>query len=823
MRADLPAGTVTFLFTDIEGSTRLLDELGVDSYAEALAHHRSALRSAFTGHGGVEVDTQGDALFFVFESATEAVGAAVDGRDALTGGPIRVRMGLHTGTPLLTDEGYVGTDVHRAARITAVAHGGQVVVSSSAADPVDHAGLVDLGMHRLKDLSAAEHIYQVGPGTFPPLRSLYRSNLPVPATPLIGRQRESSEVVDLLSGPDGRLVTVTGPGGSGKTRLALQAAALASDDFPDGVFWVPLASVAEPDLVATATAASIGAPGSPVGWLADRRALLVLDNFEHLLEAAPWVAELIAAAPHVRVLITSREPLRVAAEQQYGVSSLDESEAVELFAARARAIDPAFRPDEVVPEICRRLDCLPLAIELAAARVKSLSPTALLSRLDERLQLLTTGPRDAPSRQRNLRATIAWSHDLLAGNEQRLFRRLGVFSGCTLDAAEQVADGDLETLESLTDKSLLRRTGDRFWLLETIREYALERLAADDDPGELRRRHVAYYAALAESAHLSAEGLDKGQRHQVVIPEIANIRAAIDEADAAGDRTLALSIAVSLEQYWVVSSPDEGRQRLTALLQDQPAGVPPVLRARALRALGGVTYIGGGFEAGYAYMCQALDLFRDLDDEAAVGHLLMRQAAEAMRVGDPDEALRLTQESARLSTTRSDEAARLSLRAEIAWRQERPEEALELLRCSADLAGQVGFVWWQGHTLISLAEYALAVGKPDVVIDALADTLGLALAIDDWLSMAYGLSLLARFSAEAGDDVAAGTWWGAVEAGSMRVPIAQWDAERADLAVNVVRPTDGFVAGEAIGQSLTLTEAARRAVGSMRAKVGPAR
>lgn len=816
MRGDLPSGTVTFLFTDIEGSTRLLQELGVDGYADALARHRSALRAAFVRHGGVEVDTQGDAFFFGFASAPDAVAAAVDGQQALAAGPIRVRMGLHTGTPRLTDEGYVGTDVHRAARIAAVAHGGQIVVSSTTAALADPATFQDLGMHRLKDLSAAEHIHQVGPGSFPPLRSLYRSNLPVPATGFIGRDRETTEVLELLSRADSRLITITGPGGSGKTRLALHVAALASDNFPDGVFWVPLASLTDPGLAPTEARAAIGCPGPLADWLAGKRLLLVLDNFEHVLAAAPWVAELLAALPDLDILITSREPLRVSAEQQYPVPALNDAEGLELFTARALAIDPDFRADELVPEICRRLDDLPLAIELAAARVKSLSSVQLLSRLDERLLLLTRGPRDAPARHRTLRATISWSYDLLDDPERQLFRRLGVFAGCTLGAAEQVADGDLETLESLADKSLVRRTGERFWMLETIREYALERLTADDEGDRVRRRHTAYFSTLAESAHLSVEGFDHGQRHDLVFPEIGNLRAAIDEAEATGDRALALSIVVALEQFWVVSSPDEGRQRLAALLRDPPSDISPRLHARALRALGGVTYIVGGFDTGVAHYREALGIFREIGDQTAVGHLLTRLAADAVRGEDRDEALRLLAEANVLPATRSDEAQLLAVRAEILWLESRGEEAMQLLRRAADVAGEVGFTWWQGSTLLKLAEYAFALGEPGLAVEPLIEVLGLAQRIGDRLTLAYGLSLVARLSADSGDDLAAGTSWGAVEAESMRAPIPQWDAERAELAVDVVRATDSFAAGLALGRSMTLTEAAHNAIASVR-------
>jgi tetratricopeptide (TPR) repeat protein len=315
------------------------------------------------------------------------------------------------------------------------------------------------------------------------------------------------------------------------------------------------------------------------------------------------------------------------------------------------------------------------------------------------------------------------------------------------------------------------------------------------------------------------EGFDLGQRHELVIPEIANLRAAIDGAEAAGDRALALGIAAALEQYWVVSSPEEGRQRLTALLSERPGGIPPLLCARALRALGGATYIVGGFDVGIAYYREALEIFRELGDETAVGHMLARLASEAVRVEDREEALRLLAEADLLPASRSDEAQLLAVRAQIAWLEDRSEEALELLQRAADTAGEVGFIWWQGSTLLMLADYAFTLGRPMLARGPLMEVLEITQRIGDRLTLAYALSLAARLSAESGDDAAAGTWWGAVESESMRAPIAQWEAERVVLAVDVVRPTDGFAAGVAKGRSMTLTEAARSAVVALRGLV----
>ena len=367
---ELPRGTVTFLFTDIEGSTRLLHELGADDYANRLAEHRRVLREAFGRHGGVEVDTQGDAFFVAFATAPGGLAAA---REAQQGLALPVRMGLHTGTPLLTDEGYVGADVHRAARIAAAGHGGQVLVSATAAMLVDAVQLRDLGEHRLKDLSARERIFQLGDDDFPPLKTLYRTNLPIPATPFLGREQELSTVRGMLAQEDARLLTLTGAGGSGKTRLALHAAGEAADAYPDGVWWVPLAALADPAEVAPAAARALGGGGTLPELVGGRRLLLLLDNFEHVVEAAPEVAAVLAECAHADVLVTSRERLRVQGEQVYPVPVLEREEARRLFVTRARAAEPDFEADEHLDDLCARLDYLPLAIELAAARTSLLT------------------------------------------------------------------------------------------------------------------------------------------------------------------------------------------------------------------------------------------------------------------------------------------------------------------------------------------------------------------------------------------------------------------------------------------------------------------
>lgn len=495
----MPTGTVTFLFTDIEGSTRLLHELGTERYAASLAEHRRVVRDACSSHRGVEVDAYGDGMFMVFASAPEALAAARDLTEALASGPVRVRVGVHTGTPLLTEEGYVGVDVHRAARIAAAGHGGQVVVSESTAALVERP-LRSLGQHRLRDLLEPIRLFQLGEGDFPAPVSLGDTNLPVQTTPFVAREKELVEALALLRDPRVRLLTFTGAGGTGKTRLALQVGAEISAEYPDGVFWVPLQAVRDWELVEARIAQALGAADDLVAHLRPKRALLLLDNFEQVMGAAYGVGELCGDAPNLKVLVTSREPLHVAAEREYPVPPLREGEAVTLFAERARAVKPDFVEDDAVLEICRRVDCLPLAVELAAARVKVLSTEDLLLRMDKRLPLLTGGPRDAPERQRTLRAAIAWSYDLLTPEAQRAFASLAVFAGgCTLEAAEEVCQTGVDEIAELVDKSLLRREDQRYLMLETIGEFALERLIDSGRLEELHRRHAEYYLERARS------------------------------------------------------------------------------------------------------------------------------------------------------------------------------------------------------------------------------------------------------------------------------------------------------------------------------------
>ena len=462
MSRDLPAGTVTLLYTDIEGSTRLLRRIGAEAYAEALAEHRRLLRAAFSAAGGAEIDTQGDAFFIAFASAPAAAAAAAAGQRVLEQGPIAVRMGIHTGTPTVTSEGYVGIDVHRGARIAALAHGGQVIVSSATAALLEDEPLRDLGRHRLKDFDAPAQLYQLGTFEFPPLRTPGALDLPQPVTTFLGRQQDLYAAATTWLDGEPRLLTIVGPGGVGKSRFSIELARLLADDADGGTVFVPLAPVRDAGQVLPLIADRLGASGGELASIAarigEKSTHVVLDNLEQLLPgAARPLAELLAAAPTLRILATSREALRIAGETQFDLPPLDETAAVTLFVQRAQALRPDVVDSPAVRELARRLDGLPLAIELAAARAKLLAPEQLLERLARQLDLLQGG-RDADERHATLRATIAWSYDLLEPGEQRLFADLAVFrGGATLETLERVCGAELETLASLLDKSLVRR------------------------------------------------------------------------------------------------------------------------------------------------------------------------------------------------------------------------------------------------------------------------------------------------------------------------------------------------------------------------------
>jgi predicted ATPase/class 3 adenylate cyclase len=816
---ELPIGTVTLLFTDIEGSTRLLHELG-ERYAEVLAEHRRVLRDAFSRQGGVEVDTQGDAFFVAFARASDAVAAAGEAQKALAGGPVRVRIGVHTGEPVVTEEGYVGTDVHRAARIMGAGHGGQVLLSESTRQLLDETvELRELGDHRLKDLTAAQRLYQLGDMDFPPLRTLYRTNLPIQPSPLVGRERELEEAGTLIR--EHRLLTLIGPGGSGKTRLALQLAAEAIEHFPDGVFWVPLQALRDPALVERAIGTSVGADDGLIEYVANKRLLVLLDNFEQIVEAAPAVSSLLAGTPNTKILVTSREPLQVESEHRYPVEPLPEDDATVLFVERASAVAPGFRPTSAVGEICRRVDGLPLAIELAAARVALLDPEELLVRLERRLPLLESRSRDAPARQRTLRATIEWSYDLLERDEQELFRSLAAFRGSfTLEAAEAVCNADLDGVESLVVKNLARRWGSgRRGMLDTIREYAVELLDESPDADAIRQRHAEHFLSVADSANLNAGKLRPGgQRLDLALAEHDNFRGALAWATRNGEIELGLEMASALEQLWVADDPAEGVRWFEGLLEhSETANVATDVRAHALRAYGSSAHISGDPDLAERLCEQSLALFDELGDEEGRAVLLHRLGITAMHRGELERARSLVDESHRIHERTDDlwgQAQTVGTLGAIERDTGNERRAFELIERSAELARGVGVPWWEGGMLAELACLSLNGGRLDEAEKHAQASLELAEKLRDRSGRVFGVGVLAGVAAERGECERAGLLWGAIEHDDAHAPLGGWRRHRAECEA-LVRGAGGaeFERGYADGRDLTLDDAVLIALG----------
>ena len=739
MRRTLPSGTVTFLFTDVEGSTRLLRELGPDSYASALAEHRRIVRRAFTRRGGVEVDTQGDAFFVAFPSAMGALEAARSITKGLASGPIKVRIGLHTGTPLLTAEGYIGTDVHRAARIGAAGHGGQVVISATTVELTGTKGLRDLGEHRLKDFEAPMALFQLGEERFPPLKTISNTNLPRPASSFVGRDTEVAQVIGYLRG-GARLLTLTGPGGSGKTRLAIEAAAHVVTEFKAGVFWVDLAALRDPGLVGESIGQILGAKGGLAEHIGQREMLLVLDNLEQVIEAAPGLAALVEACPNLRLLITSRERLRVRGEVELPVSPLADPDAVELFCTRAQ-----LEPGETIHQLCMALDNLPLALELAAARASVLSPAQILERLSGRLDVLKGG-RDADPRQQTLRATIEWSYELLTADDQSLFGRLAVFvGGWTFDAAEEVVDANVDGLESLVDKSLVRRIDERFEMFETIREFASERLEASGTVGGLRRRHAEYFLALAESteSRLRAEELGAGGREWLDRQErdLDNFRAALDILEASDDPQLLLRMAGALAALWANQGHVvEGRRRLERALALNPS--PTSFRAKALDAAAEMAIFSEDTAAVQAWAEEALAIYRRLGDMPGIANTTASLGVGLGEGGDWERARPYLEESLQIFREIGNEARVMWGTRTLAWASAELgeldraralyEEALEKARASGNRL-------FASVVLGSLSWLAIKDGRIEQTPALLKESLRIKGELDDRIETAVGL------------------------------------------------------------------------------------
>jgi predicted ATPase/class 3 adenylate cyclase len=704
---ELPTGVVTFLFTDIEGSTKLVRALGA-TYADVLAEHCRILRGEILDAGGVEIGTEGDSFFAVFESAASALVATASAQRALAGGAwptgtnVRVRMGLHTGEGMLGGDNYIGLDVHRAARIAATGHGGQIVVGETArraADAVAPSGTAfrDLGAHRLKDLATPEHLYQLDvaglPVDFPALRTLdaRANNLPVQLTSFVGREAEIDAVRELVG--RSRLVTLTGPGGAGKTRLALQVAAERLMEHGDGVFVVELAPITDPELVTSAIASVLRIQPEAdrplldtiTESLRDRDMLLVLDNVEQVPGASPIVAAILAGAPRVRALVTSRSLLRIRGEHEYAVpplripdaahlpplAELSQFEGVTLFLERASSVQPelglTIESAPAIAEIVARLDGLPLAIELAAAKARFLSPHAILGRLGSRLAFLRGGARDLPARQQALREAIDWSYQLLAKEDQARLRRLGVFvGGFTIETADALFRPDapevdaLDAVEALADQSLIRRLmgehGEpRFTMLETIREFALERLAEAGEMDALRRRHGSLILDIAES--LEPELGSSGEALDRLAAEHDNVRAALTSAIETGDSDLGFLLGHAVWRFWQRRGHlREARSWFGRLLDIPGADAPTAARAKGLTGAAGIAYWQNDYPAAIAWYEEAETIIRGLGDRVWLADALYNTGTTAALIGDMDSVMRRIAEGTQIGRDRGDDA-----------------------------------------------------------------------------------------------------------------------------------------------------------------------
>lgn len=860
-----PAGAATFLFTDIEGSTKLWQEFPAAMPA-ALTRHHAILNHAIAANQGHVFQIVGDAFHAAFASARDGLNAALDAQRALAAepwgetGPIRVRMALHSDNAQVNANLYVSGEysegeylfLARTARLLSAAHGGQVLLSESTAELMraqlsSELELRDLGLHRVKDFEP-QHVFQVIapelPADFPPLMTLgsLPNNLPLQLTSFIGREREMDEVKQWLAVT--RLMTFTGPGGSGKTRLAIQVAAEMIQDFRDGVFFIALAPIREPGLVAPLIAQTLrvreSAGRSIVAglkeYLQPRNILLVLDNLEQVISAAPLVAELLAACSQLYILVTSREALHVRGEREYVVSplalpnlakvpsleALTESPAVQLFIQRAQAVKPDLQLSNetvsAIAEICQRLDGLPLAIELAAARIRLMSPRQMLARLDHRLQFLTAGARDLPERQQTLRKTIAWSYDLLNENEQQLFRQVSIFvGGCTLTAVESVSRNAplvLELLDSLLDKSLLRRTEGqnsetRLEMFETLREFGLEQLAASGEEQEIRQRHANYFLSLAERAEVRLASADQIEWLNCMEQEHDNLRAALEwskNARGAGDFYMRLAGLMGI--FWEARGHfSEGRERLTAALATEGSQGRTAARANLLARAAELAFRQSDYTATRLFAGESLEICREIGDKQGTASALIKLGDAATEIGDYataavdfQDALTIWREQedkhgmARalinlgwaalrtgdysLANTRLEEALALHRElndirgigfalaglGEVATRRGEYVRATALVEESLELRRQSGNKWGVGVSLGTLGWIALRQGEWGQAMAQLAESLQVRQEIGDKSGSAWCLERLGEIALARGQTIKAARVFGAAAA-----------------------------------------------------------
>ncbi len=859
------------LFSDIEGSTALLSRLG-DRYGETLSAQRAALRAAIGAFRGHEMGTEGDSFFVVFGSAGDAVSCCLAAQRALAGHDwpggvaVRVRMGLHSGEPTRHEDGYLGLDVHRAARIAAAAHGGQVVLSDAtrllaASQLPAGTSFRDLGFHRLKDIEAPERIYQLVAADlredFPPLKSLgTQASLPVPMTPLVGREGDLEQLRAMIVRPQVRLITLTGPGGVGKTRLALAAAVAMAETFAHGVFFIPLAAVHDAEVMWKTLADSLDVSGDGpaadgvTAYLGERQALLVLDNLEQLHGAAEVAAALLAYAPGVVVLATSRRPLHLPGEHEQPVAALEIPRdadveamaacgAVRLFVQQADMVRPGFTLTEGnaadIAVICGRLDGLPLAIELAASRVKLLTPKALLARLGHSLEL-AIADAGRPLRQQTLRNTMAWSYDLLAPDVAEVFRRMSVFAGgCDLDALAAVAAPDhghvahadpLQLAADLLDVSLITVTegadGEpRVGMLETIRQYALERLEQAGDLDGTQRRHAEHCAALAEQMR---EGLN-GPEHLASLDRLEaeqdNLRAALawslgtPAAELAGDdrrAAIGLRLVQALAPFWYQHGHAvEGRQWLQRAmdLASANAGAP---LARIAHGLAILLDEQGEPDAARPLFERSLAIWRDLDDQDQQARTLNSLGITHHYLGHPEEARFLLEESIAISREIGSAfrlAAALSSLGQVESGAGNYERATQVLREALTLDQKQGDMFGVAIDLQSLALVSLRAGRARDAHDLLSGALGYVASAGHTGLLANVLELSAAIAAGLGDALRAARLAGAAEAIRQQagMPITPSDAATLERFLAPARSTVASQAWDAeLAAGRTLTE-----------------
>jgi predicted ATPase/class 3 adenylate cyclase len=836
--SELPTGTVTFLFTDIEGSTKLLQALG-DRFGATLDRHHALLRESFERHQGVVVMTEGDAFFVVFRDPLAALRATTDAQRGLAteqwpdGAELRVRMGLHTGQAILGGDNYVGMDVHRAARIASAGHGGQVLLSDATRGLVQAAlpndlELRDLGEHRLKDMPRAERIYQLLvdglPSKFPAIKSLGSrpNNLPAPITSFIGREVQIAELSELLEGT--RLLTLTGPGGTGKTRLGIRVAEEVLTRFEHGAWFVALDALRDPELLPSAIADALGltVPGDQsvmqalIDHLAERELLLVLDNFEQLTPAARDVGDLISKAQRIRVLATSRVPLHLYGEHEYPVPPLgrvaelrraaasaeavSHYEAVQLFIERAVAVKADFRVTNAnapaVAELCARLDGLPLAIELAAARVKLLTPEQILARLGANLSLLASTAQDLPERQRTLQGAIDWSYDLLGEPERRLFTRLSVFSnGFSLETAEVVCASDLgsdvlDGLSVLVDNSLVRTLEidgqTRFDMLETIRQYAADRLAGTTDEADTKRRHARHFLELATLAEPHITSPDQLRWLTRLEREHDNLRAAFERAPELGLLDDALIAAGSVWRFWHQRGRfAEGRAVFDRLLA--VPGASPAARAKALIGAGGIAYWQNDFEATERLYGEAGARYEEVGDPAGIAEAAYNQGYIPMLVGDTVSARALAERAAEHYRLAGDElglANAESLTSYAYYFEGRISEALPLATSSVERYRKLGAQWQLADSVGGLGYMHAVAGDWPTAMSLMRESLDLLREAQNEVGLAMILEITASTAAHLGEHELAATLFGVAEAtkqrlgGGVPAQLAQTHAQR---------------------------------------------